>query len=84
MTTCFDREKMVSHATVPTASMFVDHPPNCVVVARRELTAPKSVKELTGPSRETGSVTSTGADVTNVVKRTSIGRSSPFLIKDSE
>ena len=64
--------------------MFVDFPPNCVVVARRGLTAPKSVKEPIGQSKETGSVTSTGAVVTNMEKRTSTGRSSQFLTKGSE
>ena len=52
--------------------------------ARRGLTAPKNVKPRIGPSKETGSVTSFGAVVTSVVKRTSTGRSSPFRTKDSE
>ena len=69
--------------TVPTSSMFADQPLNYVAVTRRELTAPKSVKKPTGPSRETDSVTSTGAGVTNVEKRTMTGRSSPFKTKDS-
>jgi len=57
--------------TAPTASNFVDFLPNYVVAARRELSVPKSVKEPTGPAKETGSVTSTGAVVT-------------FQTKDSE
>jgi len=70
--------------TALTASIFVGYPSNYVVVARKGPTAPKSVKEPTGPSRETGSVTSAGAVVTNVEKRTSTGRSSPFKTKGLE
>ena len=69
---------MMSSGTAPTASMFVDYPSNYVAVARRGLTAPKSAKEPTGLSRETGSVTSTGAGATSAEKRTSIGKSYPF------
>ena len=75
---------MVSLGTAPTVSMFVDCPPNCVVVARRELTVPENVKPRTGHVKETDSVTSTGAGVTSTEKRTSTGRSSPFQTKDSE
>ena len=81
---CFDRKTMLMLGTAPTASIFVDFPPNCAVAVRRGLTAPKSVKSRTGHAKETGSVTSTGADVTNVEKRTSTGRSSPFQAKDLE
>ena len=85
MTTCtFIRKKILLLDTAPTASKFVDFPPNYVVAARRELSVPKSVKEPTGLAKETGSVTSTGAVVTNVEKRTSTGRSSLFQTKDSE
>ena len=81
---CSVRKKMLSSSgTVPTASMFVDYPSNCVVVATRELTAPGNVKSRTGPAKVTDSVTSNGANVTSVVKRTSTGRSSPFQTKDS-
>jgi len=73
---------MLLSGTAPTASIFVDFPPNCVVGARRGLTALKSAKGPTGLLRETVSVTSTGADVTSVVKRTSTGRSSPSQTKD--
>jgi len=79
----FDRKRVLLLGTVPIVSNFVE-PLNYVVDARKELTALKSVKELTGPSKETDSVTSTGAVVTSVEKRTSIGRSSPFQTKDSE
>jgi len=74
----------VSPGIAPTVYKFVDRPSNYVVVAKRGLTALKTVKSRTDPSRETGSVTSTGAVVTNVEKRTSTGRSSPFRTKDSE
>ena len=85
MTTCtFNRKKILLLDTAPTASNFVDFLPNYVVAARRELSVPKSVKEPTGQTKETDSVTSTGAVVTNVVKRTSTGRSSPFQTKDLE
>ena len=62
----------------------MDFPQNCVADAGRGLTAPETVKLRTGPAKETDSVTSTGAVVTNVVRRTSTGRSSPFRTKDSE
>ena len=78
------RKKNLSSGTAPSVSMYVDYRLNCVVVARKGHIAPKNVKEPTGPSREMGSVTSTGADVTSVEKRTSTGRSSPFKTKDSE
>ena len=81
---CFDRKTMLMLGTAPTASIFVHFPPNCAVVATRELTAPKSVKSMTGQTKETDSVTSTGAVVTNVERRTSTGRSSQFQTKDSE
>ena len=75
---------MVSSGTAPTVSMFVDCPPNCVLVARKELTVPENAKSRTGHAKEMGSVTSTGAGVTITEKRTSTGRSSPFKTKDSE
>ena len=48
---------MVSLGTAPIASIFVEYPPNCVVVARRGPTVPKCVKLPTGPRKETDSVT---------------------------
>ena len=83
--TCFYiRKKNQLPGTAPTVSIFVDFPPKYVVGARGGLTAPKSVKSRTGPAKETDSVTSTGAVVTSVVRRTSTGRSFPFRTKDSE
>ncbi len=75
----------MSSGTVHTASNFVDYfRTNCVVAAKREPTALMNVKTRTGPSMETASVTSTGANVTSSGKRTSTGRSSPFQTKDLE
>jgi len=61
----------------------VDYPLSYVVAAKRELTAPRNVKEPIGPSKETGSVILIGAGAMSAVKRTSTGRSSPFRTKDS-
>ena len=69
---------MVSLGTAPIASIFVEYPPNCVVVARRGPTVPKCVKLPTGPRKETDSVTPIGADAMSTAKRTSTGRSSPL------
>jgi len=52
-----------------------------VVDAKRGLTAPKNVKSRTGPEEETASVTSTGANVMSVERRTSTGKLSPFQTK---
>jgi len=84
MTKCFDRKKNQLPDTVPTAFNSVDYQPSYVVDARRGPTAPKSVKEPTGPEKETGRGTSTGAVFTSAEKRTSTGRSSPFPTKDLE
>ena len=70
--------------TAPTVSRFVDFPLNYAVIAGRGPIALKNVKSLTGLSKETDSVTSTGAVVTSMEKRTSTGRSSPFQTRDSE
>jgi len=58
--------------------MFADYPLKYAVDARRGPTAPKSVKDPTGQSKKMGSVTSTGAVIKSVEKRTSTGRSSSF------
>jgi len=65
---------MISLGTAPTVFNFVELQPNYVVAARKGLTVPENVKPRTGPAKVTDSVTSTGADVTSVVKRTSTGR----------
>ena len=75
---------MASSGTVPTASNFADLLLSYVVDARRGLTAPENVKLRTGRAKETDSVTSTGAVVTNAAKRTSTGRSSLSQTKDLE
>ena len=76
---------MASSGTVPTASNFADLLLSYVVDARRGLTAPENAKSRTGRAKETDSViTSTGAVVTNAVKRTSTGRSSLSQTKDLE
>ena len=66
----FFRKKILLLGAVPTVSKCVDFPLNCVVDAKRGPTAPKNVKQPTGPVMETVSVTSTGAVVTIMEKRT--------------
>lgn len=70
--------------TAPPAFNFVDQQSKYAAVARRELTALRSVKKPTGKSVEPVRVTITGAAVTSTAKRTSIGRLFQFKTKDLE
>jgi len=56
--------------TAPPAFNFVEQQSKYAAVARKELTAPRSVKLPTGNSVEPVRVTKTGAAVTSTAKRT--------------
>jgi len=79
----FYRKELLIQDIVLIVSNSVDIQSSYVLVAKRGLTAPENVKSRTGQAKATDSVTSNGADTTNVEKRTSTGRSSPFPTKDS-
>ena len=70
--------------TAPTAFMFVQFPPNFVVDARRGPIVLENVRYPTGLAVDLARVTSNGAVVTSVEKRTSTGRSSRSQIKGLE